>query len=840
MRRRFGNFWRVTAALFLTLLLWGAWFVNTQGFSKKWRNYINREFRKHGFEVAIQRLTLDPFRGLVARNVQVYSYGDASRPTGEINEVALDVDYTRFLQGKDFLNAIDLRRSEIKIPVADDGPPVIIQDLSARVSLPEGEVILRELEATILGVRITADGRLMTDAPGDRDTGDGDDDRSKKTDDSPDPDSVPKDAEAELRQGIAQWWPMLRTELLRYEVTGRKPVRLKIGFHGHLDQLDDMEVNAHLEGRDLLRDGEAVRHVEVQARYANQRLTIKNAMLESAQGQLKANAVLEAGQSAGGRFQVYGKFNFLPVLQPLLPKDSVLRDISLQTPPEIAVSGSIRQVEGKLVPELVGKLGSADPVFRGEQFEHLEADFALNGSRWMVQGLKLVHASGRLTGSMRVLPEDVRAELESTLSPRAVASVLGGEGLQRALGEIEFTRSPEIRLRMEGKALGTSNVVTRGSLNLPRFRYRGVWFESGRGQLTYRQGVTTLENVVLDRPEGSIRGNAQVNTEYQLALDKAKSTINAGELVRILGNMLERSLQPYRLRGNPTVTADGYVSLRPGGPSNLRLEIDAPAGLDASLFGKVLPAETASAQVAYRDGRLEIPELEAELFGGQLALSLFIDFRNQRAMGGKVSVDGVDYARLGHLFTGNEEIEGILKGRSTFEARVGDLRTLAGKGEAEVISQNVFNMSFLGPLSGLLDNTIGFGASKARSFKMAFDMEEGRVKSDSIQILTSGYALMGTGTYDLVDNSLDATMRANMRGGPGLLLYPVSKLLEFSASGTLKEPQWRAKNFTRAPRDGDDARRGDPPPRAIPVNPPEANPPREESRNPPRRNKPTR
>jgi hypothetical protein len=792
MSKRTRQFWRIAAVLLLTLTLWGAWFVNTQGFSKKWRNYINREFRKHGFEVAIQRLTLDPFRGLVARNVQIFSYGDATRPTGEINEVALDVDYNRLMRGKDFLNAIDLRNSDIKIPLADDTPPLIIQDLSARISLPEGELILRELQATVQGVRVTAEGRL--------DTGDRQAAQPAAPPRKPRPTDQPEaDPAAGTRALIAQWWPRLREELMRYEMQG-KPVRLKLGFTGHADDLRSLNVNAHLEGRGLLRDGLPIQHVEIQAQYADNRLTLKNVSLECDQGKLKGTGTFQPGAEDLGRFQVAGTFNFLPAVQPFLPKTTILRDISLQTPPELVIYGSLRRgADGRVAPELLGKLVSDDPVFRGEHFDHLEADFALRGPQWMVQGLKLTHASGQLTGAMRVLPGDVRAEVESTLSSRAIASVLGS-GAERALGELEFTRSPEIKLRMEGKALGPENVLTRGSLNLPKFAFRGVWFQSGRAKVRYNDGSLLLEDLSVDRAEGAIRGKVFVDKDANMHLDKLTSKIEAAQLTRLLGPYLERSLQPYRFRENPTVVAAGRVSLRPGGSSDLKIDIDAPLGLDSTLFGKLIPSESTYTRVLYRDAHLQIPDLRAEFFGGELDLVLGIDFGKTQEVAGSVKIKGADYGKLGHAFTGNEKLDGVLTGQADFQAKLGNLRTLEGKGQAEVQSENVFNMSFLGSLSEVLDNTIGFGANKSRSLRVDFDLDEGRVKADPVQVITSGYSLTGTGTYDLVDGSLESTMRAKMRGGPGLLLYPVSKLMEFSASGTLAEPRWRAKNFTRAPR----------------------------------------
>src|SRR5580658_10213096 len=47
-------------------------YAYSRGFTRKWREYVTREFRKRGFEISLQRLTLDPFHGLVAKDVLVY------------------------------------------------------------------------------------------------------------------------------------------------------------------------------------------------------------------------------------------------------------------------------------------------------------------------------------------------------------------------------------------------------------------------------------------------------------------------------------------------------------------------------------------------------------------------------------------------------------------------------------------------------------------------------------------------------------------------------------------------------------------------------------------------
>jgi len=39
-------------------------------------------------------------------------------------------------------------------------------------------------------------------------------------------------------------------------------------------------------------------------------------------------------------------------------------------------------------------------------------------------------------------------------------------------------------------------------------------------------------------------------------------------------------------------------------------------------------------------------------------------------------------------------------------------------------------------------------------------------------------------------------MRLNVKGLPGLVLFPVSKLFEYASEGTLKTPNWHPKFVT--------------------------------------------
>jgi hypothetical protein len=50
----------------------GGYYLAKRGFGRQWRYRVVDELRKHGVEANIGRLTLDPFRGLVAKNVRIF------------------------------------------------------------------------------------------------------------------------------------------------------------------------------------------------------------------------------------------------------------------------------------------------------------------------------------------------------------------------------------------------------------------------------------------------------------------------------------------------------------------------------------------------------------------------------------------------------------------------------------------------------------------------------------------------------------------------------------------------------------------------------------------------
>src|SRR5579864_4440805 len=90
---------RLVIILSISAAIGGGWYLARKGFGRQWRHRVVEELHKRGVEASIRRLTLDPFRGLVAQDVRIFDY--KNRPSGSdhentlaiINEIALDINY---------------------------------------------------------------------------------------------------------------------------------------------------------------------------------------------------------------------------------------------------------------------------------------------------------------------------------------------------------------------------------------------------------------------------------------------------------------------------------------------------------------------------------------------------------------------------------------------------------------------------------------------------------------------------------------------------------------------------------------------------------------------------
>jgi hypothetical protein len=242
--------------------------------------------------------------------------------------------------------------------------------------------------------------------------------------------------------------------------------------------------------------------------------------------------------------------------------------------------------------------------------------------------------------------------------------------------------------------------------------------------------------------------------------------------------------------------AQGKVSLNsrdPGYEVSLR-----SARFPFDVLGKDVPFEDLKADVTSGSGRAPF-QVSANLLGGTFSMEGALDLSAKpHPYRGQVNINGVSFKRFAQIYAPTHESEGDLTGHFNFTGILDDWRALKGNGVTIILNGNLYALPILGPLTPLLGALLPSpirGYNIAKEANCTFRVADGFIVTDDIEALTSTFRLVSSGSIDFLQDQIDFNAQARVRGLPGLVLRPVSQLLEFKGEGTVRTPQWKPHLF---------------------------------------------
>src|SRR5947199_8994816 len=150
---------RLAIVVAISFLFGGGWYLAKRGFGRQWRYRVVEELHKRGVEASVGRLTLNPFRGLVAKNVRIFDYKNRENTLALISEVSLDINYAALIHHQSFLNALDVRDAQITLPLTSaegKSDNVQLDTFLAHVYFAPVQFYVSHAEGIICGLRISA------------------------------------------------------------------------------------------------------------------------------------------------------------------------------------------------------------------------------------------------------------------------------------------------------------------------------------------------------------------------------------------------------------------------------------------------------------------------------------------------------------------------------------------------------------------------------------------------------------------------------------------------------------------------------------------------------------
>ncbi|MBV9491698.1 MAG: hypothetical protein JO069_18555, partial [Verrucomicrobia bacterium] len=470
------------AGLILAGLGWAGYYVYEKGFGRRWRGVLAHEFKRFGLVINVRRLTLDPFRGLIAQDVDIFQDEAMDNLLAQVSDLSLDVNYAALLQREPALNAVDLRNAQLSIPLQPNGPhPLRLHatDLQARIYFVPGRIEVRQLSGTILGIRCTASGTLINPATF----------AGFSADARPQPDS-----NAHFLSGI-----IAEIQKLRFQ---QGAPELHFTFQGDMADLTSLRIqDGSLQARQIDRLGSRLEDVSAEFKLEGQQLDVRRLHVRDAKG----GEALATGSwdfvSGDKTFEVRSSLDLAAFLA-RDPRCPWARDWTFQHAPHVEMSGQVR-ADGRV--RYLGTVTCDQFTYRRIPFQSLRAHFSKDGSSWMVTDAEVGHRTGSLTGEGLRRPGEFRLRLQSGVDPQALAPLLP-PAVRHRLPEWDFQAPPVVQLTLRGPDPALNHVTGNGQVWLGRTTFRGAPIDSGSGRFQLRRGVVDFDGVRISRGEGECLG----------------------------------------------------------------------------------------------------------------------------------------------------------------------------------------------------------------------------------------------------------------------------------------------------------------------------------------------
>jgi hypothetical protein len=765
---------RLTIVAAFIAIFGGGYYLARRGFGREWRYRVVEELHKRGVEAQIGRLTLDPFRGLVAKNVRIFDYRNRENTLALISEVSLDINYAALIHHEPFLNALDVRDAQITFPIKTaEGKASRPQltNLRAHIYFPPEQIYVSQAEGTFCGIRLSARGQLI-----------------KRADYQPSASITPE--EWQQRLSLAQ---RVVTELQKFSFPAGPP-SLQLKFSGDMAKLENARVEATLRGERLQRGNYEINNLSAAAEWNNQRLDIAHCEWSDGKGAFAGRGDWNR-ETNSVKFQIHSTLDLKGFLD-AFSFGEPMADVEFYSPPLLELNGSISRGTEQFQPDMIGHVAFGRFTYKKVPFSELSADFSWDGKRTFVRKLRVRHQTGQLRADLFDAPNDFRLNVESTISPEAVRPLVPAQ-TNEFLREWQWQRSPAIRMAIHGTDRDPGNWQGDGTASLGRTRFRGTWMNSANARIHFADGAVTCEDIQVKRNEGAGSGSFTYDfKKHEVRISNIRSSLYPAEVIFWIDPKTSKTVAPYKFRRPPNVVANGVYQFRGGKNTRLEIKVDGANGMDYVFLGKTLPFDRVSARLLFTNDRLQISDVRADLLDGTLRGNADISLaRNDPRYRAALSISEINFPRLTDLYFNYKTAQGVLRGTYEFNGLGNDWRTMRGKGRVEVSNGDVFAIPIFGPLSGILNHIVpGSGYSIAHKANAEFTVANGIIHTEDFEAAGSLFSMLGNGDIHFLDDKLDFNLRLDMKG-PGIVLTPMYKLFEYAGEGSLKKPDWHPKRF---------------------------------------------
>lgn len=728
-----------------------------------------------GVQIKIDSFSFNPFHGFSANNASLSLVSGKRHFNAHVKCLTFALSTRQLLLGRIFISKVWLNNASLNIPLSDTEKSVTIHNINARILLQPDHVRLSVAEFTFENIQFSVSGSFCH------------------------PYLLHSVANT-LEKQQPHW------EMIEYIVKELGKVRYldklacaDIVFESDLATRTLQIYRLTVHAKNIQYHNIVLQELELGARYANGTLEVCKLYVRDAEGTLEgtgaANFLISKGQ-----FAISSSLNLKPFLKEYISLSHNgdlkfdMKKLRIGASSQIDLTTRLTWKEAGLQYSIFGS-AAIQKCSYGESFlQYVELSFFADNRKWFIRNLLIQSYSGVLQADILGSKEHLQIQLNSTLNPKDISDCFNLK-IRSFLDHIKFLDTPRISLKLDGPKL--TCLSGQGKLSLGRTSIRGVWMDFARSALEIGPQSVSCRNFKVKCKDGI--GSGSITYDFgrqQVRLHNITSTLSPQDVMLWVSPSLAQIVSPYKFHSPPTIQAEGLLYLAHPHLNKLSVKIYSQSGLDYDLYKRTLCFGATQATVYVNGEQIRVHIPSAALFYGSIALMADVFLHTpQPIFELSIYLSHVEFSHLTKLFFGYTKSNGFLTGNYHFQAQVGK-EGMLGKGCIRIEQGNVLSIPFLGSLSLILNQMIpGTGYEPVQTAYTSFQVENQKVSTNNLQVIGLGFSLLGYGDIDFFTGKMDITVRVNAPGFPGLVLLPVSKLLEFEAKGTLSKPRWKLKRL---------------------------------------------
>jgi hypothetical protein len=762
------------AAPLIVAIIWLRFF----GLPDSAKNYLLTEVqRRHvlPYPVEIDRLLLSPTGALLAKGVTVFH--DASRKDTmlQVDEVRVGIAWLSWWRGRGIVNSANIANAEVRLPI---GPHenAVFTEVNADFAFDGHDIRVDNAQARLLNLALSVRGIIHNDGfkPG------------------------PKATEQQIkaREDIFQ-----SVKKALADIVSPQPLDVQLEFETTTHDLVGGRANFSIEGQNLTWRSAPIEEFGIHGTLGDGVVNLNDFKIGLDRGELTAYGEWNLGDHAA-ELQFISSMDFT-TLAPAFPGALGNALDRLEFPQDApSMTGRVLfDLREGFHADVQADLDWRNFTFNGVVFSQLTVPLAYDGKRLLIPGLKMRGNAGNVDlqfffdGTQE--PPTLNGKITSTLDPTILKGVFGA-GMDNFLNSCAFyAGGPHIEASATGTALKTDAWTVKGNLNAAKFVYKKASFDSAVSDFTFADSKLDLLNLDVHRPEGEGTGRILYDFKNRtVELRNVVTQLNVAEVAPIMGPKFTQYTAPYHFEKPPLVRSNGLVDLqseKENLDTDLLVDVEGKSPMGWTLFHIPYVFDRPLGTLTFKNRRMTVNMKQCGYYGGGLNGVIDLNLRQNPAdYVIDLNLVKVDFQKFMLRSFNYGKSTGVLNATTHLTGSLGVMTSMTGKGEVRIDDGDIIAVPLLGSLT---PDIPGFSTADAAHGK--FTIDNGYIRTaDDLEITSETLALLGSGNYNFINDKLDLNMRVNTRVPlVNIITYVASKILEFHASGTMKDPQWAARNF---------------------------------------------